>query len=115
MIYHVPSFVGWMLWFRYGLLRFRFFLSPRKAIYHYLESPGTKAYTLKETRRMLSACGFKEIRLTTKLSPGDLLTIKPSRHYGVLVYQLIWKFYPRWLIRSLGDCFGLELLIEANK
>ena len=104
-----------MLWFRYGLLNGNYFLSPRVAIYKYLESPGTKAYTLEETEKMLSACGFKEISLKTKLGPGDLLTIKPSKRYEGFFFRLIWKFYPRWLVRLLGDRFGLGLLIEASK
>lgn len=115
MIYHVPSLTGWMLWLRYGLLRGSLFLSPREAIYRYLESPGTKAYTLKETKEMLSSCGFIGINLETRLSPGDLLTIEPSERYEGQGYKLIWKLYPRRLARLLGDRFGLYLLIKARK
>ena len=115
MIYHVPSWTGWMLWLRYGLFKANPLLSPRAAIYNYLESPGTKAYTLEEAEKMLSHCGFKEVNLKTKLGPGDLLTIKPSKRYERLLFKLIWKVYPRWLIRLLGDQFGLGLLIEASK
>ena len=115
MIYHVPSWTGWMLWLRYGLLKGNPFLSPRVAIYKYLESPGTQAYTLEETEKMLSACGFKEIILKTKLGAGDLLTIKPSKRCEGFFFRLIWKSYPSWLVRLLGDGFGLGLLIEASK
>jgi len=115
MIYHVPSWTGWMLWMRYGLLKGNPFLSPCDAIYNYLESPGTKAYSLEEAEKILSTCGFKKISLKSKLSPGDLLTIKPSKHYGGLNYKLIWKFYPRRLVRLLGDRFGGCLLITATK
>ena len=115
MIYHVPSWTGWMLWLRYGLLKANPLLSPRVAIYNYLESLGTKAYTLKEAEKMISAGGFKEISLKAKLGPGDLLTIRPSKRYEGLVYKLIWKVYPRWLVRLLGDRFGLGLMIEARK
>lgn len=115
MIYHVPSWTGWMLWLRYGLFKANPLLSPRIAIYNYLESPRTKAYNLKEAEKMISSCGFKEISLKTKLGPGDLLTIRPSKRYEGLIYKLIWKVYPRWLVRILGDQFGLGLLIEASK
>ena len=115
MIYHVPSWTGWMLWLRYGLFQGNPFLRPRVAIYNYLESPGTKAYTLEEAEKMLSACGFKKITLKSKLGPGDLLTIKPSKRYEGLFFKLIWKIYPRWLVRLLGDRFGLGLMIEASK
>jgi ubiquinone/menaquinone biosynthesis C-methylase UbiE len=115
MIYHLPSWTGWMLWAQHCLLKGCPFLSPRVAIYKYLESPGTKAYTLKEAEKMLSICGFKAIRLKSKLGPGDLLTIKPSKRYEGSIFTLIWKLYPRWLVRFLGDRFGLHLLIEASK
>lgn len=104
-----------MLWLRYGLFQGNPFLRPRVAIYNYLESPGTKAYTLEEAEKMLSACGFKKITLKSKLGPGDLLTIKPSKRYEGLFFKLIWKIYPRWLVRLLGDRFGLGLMIEASK
>lgn len=115
MIYHVPSWSGWMLWLRYGLLKSKPFLSPRVAIYDHLESPGTKAYTLEEAEKMLSASGFKIIALKSKLGPGDLLNIIPSEKYGGLIFKFLWVVYPRWLIRFLGDRFGLNLLIEASK
>jgi ubiquinone/menaquinone biosynthesis C-methylase UbiE len=115
MIYHVPSWTGWMLWIRYGLLKGNPFLSPRVAIYNYLESPGTKAYTLKEAEKMLRMCGFKEVSIKTKLSSGDLLTIRQSKRYKGLIYKLIWKVYPRWLVRLFGDQYGNKLLIDARK
>ena len=115
MIYHVPSLTGWMLWLRYGLLEGSPFLLPRDAIFRNLESPGTKAYTLKEAEQMLASCGFIGINLETRLSPGDLLTIDPSERYEGQGYKLIWKLYPRRLARLLGDRFGLYLLIKARK
>lgn len=104
-----------MFWLRYGLFNGNPFLSSRAAIYKYLESPGTKAYTLKEAERILATCGFTKISIESKLGPGDLLTIKPSKRYAGFMYKMIWKAYPRWLVRLLGDRFGIELLIEASK
>ncbi len=84
-------------------------------MYEQLESPGTKAYTVTEAEHMFEKLGFKCIRVTTKLGPGDLLTIEPSKKYQGLAYRLVWTFYPRWLVRLLGDRFGLYLLIMAEK
>lgn len=115
MIYHVPSWAGFMLYLRYGLARGRVGKSMKNAIFEHLESPGTKAYTLSEADELLRSVGFREIDLSTKLSPGDLLQIRPSAKYQSWLAKLIWKVYPRWLVRMLGHRFGLYLLIEAKK
>ena len=115
MIYHIPSWVGWMLWFRFGLLRLRPWLSARKAIFKYLESPGTQAYTLSEARKLFERTKFCQIQVKSVLGPGDLLLIHPSKRYQSFIYRLFWSIYPRCLVRVLGNCFGLELLIQGKK
>lgn len=115
MIYHVPSWTGFLLWTRHHLMKGKVWKSPRKAIFDFLESPGTKAYTVREAREMMQRVGFQNVDLRTKLCPGDLLTIKPSKKYQGAFYKLVWKLYPKWLVRALGDRFGLELLIEGAK
>ena len=115
MVYHTPSWTGWMLWGIHGLLRGRPFKSPKRIVYERLESPGTKAYSSREISELLSGTGFEDISARTKLGPGDLLTIKPSGRYQSLAAHVIWKIYPRWMIRLLGDKFGLGLLVEARK
>lgn len=115
MVYHVPSVTGWLLWLRYSLLTGKWFKTPRQAIYENLESPGTKAYTVPEMNELLTKTGFKNIRLKTKLVFGDLLLNKRSSKFQSGLYDLIWKIYPRWLIRLLGDKYGFFLFIEAEK
>jgi SAM-dependent methyltransferase len=115
MIYHVPCWAGWLLWLQYGLLRGRPHETVKSAIFHHLESPGTKAYTLSEADALLARVGLKGAKLWTKLGPGDLLTIKPSKRYQSRIFKLIWRCYPRWLVRRMGDQYGLCLLIEAEK
>jgi ubiquinone/menaquinone biosynthesis C-methylase UbiE len=115
MVYHIPSVTGLILWVRYCLFTGRFFKSPRWAIYRQLESPGTKAYTIREMRRLLEKNGFVNVKLYTKLGFGDLLLNKPSKKYQSRFYRLIWKLYPRWLIKLFGDKYGFLLFIEANK
>lgn len=115
MIYHVPSWGGLMLYIRFGLACGKPGMTMKQAIFSGLESPGTKAYTLEEARGLVSGVGFEEIRTSAKLAPGDLLTIKPSNNYRSQIYKLIWRTYPRWLVRRIGDRYGLTLLIEARK
>jgi ubiquinone/menaquinone biosynthesis C-methylase UbiE len=115
MVYHVPSIVGWMLWVRYCLLRGRFWRTPRQAMYEHLESPGTKAYRVREMQEMLARAGFVDIQVRPRLSFGDLLQNVRSEKYRSPVYAIVWKLYPRWLIRLLGDRFGNALFINARK
>jgi ubiquinone/menaquinone biosynthesis C-methylase UbiE len=115
MVYHVPSWTGAMLYLQHGPARGKFRTSLKEAIYKNLESPGTKAYTVGEASQLLGKVGFTDLNLSTKLGPGDLLTIKPSKKYDTPVHKIIWRAYPRWLVRLLGDRYGLYLLIEARK
>ena len=115
MLYHIPSWTGWMLWFRFCLLRFKPWVAPKEAIFKYLESPGTEAYTLQEARRLFESAQFQEIEAGSVLGPGDLLCIYPSKKYSSFIYRILWLIYPRWLVRLLGNSFGLELLLQAKK
>jgi len=113
MIYHVPSWTGLMLWAVHGAARLRPWLSPRRAIYEHLESPGTKAYTLAEARALMR--GFEDVELETALLAGDLLAMRPSARYQSPVHRLLWAVYPRKLIKRFGARLGLGLLIRARK
>jgi SAM-dependent methyltransferase len=113
MVYHVPSVVGWLLWGVHAAGRGRPWRSPRWAIYHHLESPGTKAYTRPDAGRLFRQ--FSQVTITTSLNPGDLLLMRPSSRYQSSMAALAWRMYPRWLVRALGDRFGLNLMIEARK
>ena len=115
MIYHVPSWTGFLLWVRYGLLAGRPLVSQKQVIFEELESPGTKAYTLAEARRLVLSAGFRDVSVESRLCPGDFLNIVPSARYRGRLYRMVWRLYPRWLVRLLGDRFGLNLLIRAAK
>jgi hypothetical protein len=65
------------------------------------------------TRRPFAA--FSQVTVTSRLGPGDLLTVKPSARYSSRWMQLAWRLYPRWMVRLLGDRFGLGLLVHAVK
>jgi ubiquinone/menaquinone biosynthesis C-methylase UbiE len=110
MIYHHPSITGFMLWLRYGWLRGK---SLREIVQERLESPGTKSYTREEARAMLQ--GFEQIEFRQAFSPGDLLLNQPSARFQGFAYWMIWRLYPRFLVRRFGAKLGLFLLISARK
>lgn len=113
MIYHKYSFVGFMLWVRYALLQGRLLTSLGEIYARYLESPGTKAYTIAEARELFR--GFARVEIETVLTHGDLLSSSAGqRHKGALlsVARVIW---PRWLIQRHFKKQGLFMLITAEK
>jgi hypothetical protein len=112
MIYHRPSVTGFVLWLLYGLGRLRPWRSPRSIIYEHLGSPGTKVFTVEEARELFTA--FRSVSVRSKLGAGDLLTMKPSAKYQSRLARLAWAIYPRWVIKRVGDRYGLGLLITAT-
>lgn len=113
MVYHTRSIVGYMLWIRYALLRGRPGRSLADVYAEHLESPGTKAYSIDEARRLLGK--FSEVHIETVLTHGDLLTSDAGqRHRGILlsIAKVIW---PRSLIRLFLPRDGLFLLARAKK
>jgi ubiquinone/menaquinone biosynthesis C-methylase UbiE len=110
MIYHHPSLTGLMLWLRHGWLRGK---SMRRTVHDHLESPGTKSYTQEEARTLLQ--GFEQIEFRQVFSPGDLLLHEPSARFQELAYRILWRLYPRFLVRRFGRRLGLFLLISARK
>ena len=113
MIYHSRSIVGALLWLRYGLLAGHPGGGLTKIYAEHLESPGTKAYSLRDARELFAI--FGKSRLTTQLSFGDLLMGEVGqRHRGALL-GVARRLWPRWLIRRFFADYGLMLLIEAVK
>jgi len=115
MVYHKYSPVGWMLWIKYGLLKLRPFKSLKSIYAEYLESPGTKAYTIKEAHELTKSFSKNEIKV--QLSFGDLLEGNVgARHRGFLL-NLSKILYPKTLIKLIANFFplGLYLLIKVEK
>lgn len=113
MIYHKWSLVGYMLWIRYALLRLRPWMTLTEIYASYLESPGTKAYSTEEAKRMFQAFSAAQIR--TVLMHGDLLeSAAGQRHSGALL-SLARRFWPRKLLRKFAGAHGLFMLIRAVK
>jgi ubiquinone/menaquinone biosynthesis C-methylase UbiE len=112
MIYHRPSFVGMMLWARYGLAAGHPARSLTDIYANHLESPGTKGYTVAEARRLVAPFGACQIRIA--ISFGDLLLGEVGQQHSGRGLMLAKRFWPRPLIRRLPG-LGLYLLIEAKK
>jgi SAM-dependent methyltransferase len=113
MIYHKYSLVGYMLWVRYALFRGRPWLTLSNIYSSYLESPGTKAYSVEEARALFSA--FSEVNITTRLSHADLLESEAGQRHCGLLLQLARKLWPRSILKRLFPRQGLCMLIEAEK
>lgn len=113
MIYNKWSMVGLMLWIRYALLGLRPWLTLTQIYARYLESPGTKAYSVSEARKLFSA--FSKVKIRTVLTHGDLLESDAGqRHQGPLL-SLTRKIWPRALLKRFCPTMGLFMLIEAEK
>lgn len=113
MIYHKWSLIGFMLWVRYALVELRPWLTLNQIYARYLESPGTKAYSVAEARKLFSA--FSEVKIGIILTHGDLLESSAGqRHQGVTL-SLARKIWPRQFIRRFFPNVGLFMLIDARK
>jgi SAM-dependent methyltransferase len=111
MVYHARSIVGYLLWARYALLAGRPWRTLAEVYAAHLESPGTKAYTHDEARRLFS--GFSRVSISTELSNGDLLEGEAGQRHRGAALALARRVWPRRLIRRFGRGRGLFLLIEA--
>jgi SAM-dependent methyltransferase len=113
MIYHKWSLIGMMLWVRYALLGFKPWLSLREIYARYLESPGTKAYSVAEAQLLFSK--FSEVNIRTVLTHGDLLESGAGQRHRGLLLEVARKVWPRRLIKRFFPNAGLFMLIEATK
>jgi len=113
MIYHKWSLVGYMLWLRYALLRLRPWMSLREIYARYLESPGTKAYSVEEARRMFAAFTSVDIRIC--LTHGDLLESDAGQRHRSLLLRVVRAIWPREVLRRTAASHGLFMLIRAVK
>ena len=113
MIYQRRSIIGYMLWLRYALLRGRPLTSLDTLYAKYLESPGTKTYSLEEAAALFP--GARDVRTSSVLTHGDLLeTDVGQRHRGPLL-KIARSVWPRWFIRRAMPGHGLFLLVQGFK
>ena len=113
MIYHKHSLIGYMLWLRYGLLAGRPWRSLDDIYSGHLESPGTKAYTVDEARRLFGR--FSASKISTILTHGDLLESDAGQRHRGWLLSMAKRLWPRPLLRVTLPGHGLFMLIEARK
>jgi len=107
------SFVGFRLWIRYALLRLRPWMTLTEIYSRYLESPGTKAYTVREAKEMFAK--FRSVDICTVLTHGDLLESAAGQRHGGAMLAIARRIWPSGLIRRLAPTRGLFMLITATK
>jgi SAM-dependent methyltransferase len=113
MIYHKCSFVGYMLWLRYGLGKGRPRTSLAEIYDRYLESPGTKAYTVDDARALFAR--FEVDKIETTLTHADLLTSPVGQRHRGPALDIARRVWPRRLIQRFFPSHGLFLMVWARK
>jgi len=113
MIYHRRSMVGYMLWLRYALMLGRPWISLTAIYARYLESPGTKAYSVDDAGLLFAAASL--VRCHVELTHGDLLTSAAGQRHRGWLLSLARRCWPRGLIQRYFPRHGLYLLIEGEK
>lgn len=112
MIYHRHSLIGYMLWLRYALMAGRPFTGLDEIYAKYLESPGTKAYTVTQAAALFADA--EDVTVWPELTHGDLLESDAGqRHEGPLLDLARW-IWPRRLLRKFATDKGLFLLISGR-
>lgn len=102
-----------MLWLRYALLVGKPFTTLTMIYAQYLESPGTKAYSEPEARKLFSK--FEKVSIKIQLSHGDLLTSQAGQRHTGGMLNVARKIWPRWFFTRFCHRNGLFMMIEATK
>ena len=100
MLYHRHSLVALQLYLLFGLFALRPRRSLKDIIASHHESPGTKAYSVAEARRMFSA--FKDLEIEVHLTPYDLRYKRD-------------RYLPRWVGRLIPQRLGWFMVIRGRK
>jgi SAM-dependent methyltransferase len=95
MIYGRRSLAALKAWVRHALLRARPWRSLADVLWHHVESVGTKAYTVRETRGLLA--GFAAAEVAPLLTSYDLAS------------------FPCWLARFFPNDWGWFITFRATR
>lgn len=106
MIYNRNSLFAFYRYFQSALLKGKPFWSFKKVLYYHQESPGTKAFTLNETKKMLASLPVKIVQLKAPVTNHDLLYYK-SKPFQWIAYVLACIF--GW------NRVGWFMMIELDK
>jgi ubiquinone/menaquinone biosynthesis C-methylase UbiE len=106
MIYNRHSLLVYYKWIYYALLKGKPWKSLHWVMFHHQESPGTKAYTLGEVRRILSKYPVRNTQVKATATSYDLLYNRPK-----LVRRIAYLLA---CILGMDKC-GFYLTIEMDK
>jgi ubiquinone/menaquinone biosynthesis C-methylase UbiE len=81
MLYNRHSLRAFKCWTKHALLKGRPWKGLRWALWHHMESIGTKAYTRKELERMLAPLGLTDISMETFITTSDRMLRESSPHW----------------------------------
>jgi SAM-dependent methyltransferase len=109
MIYHSPSLVALQAYLLYGLLWGRPFRSMDEILARHVESPGTKAYTIREARELFADLDGLEV--VPRITTYDLRFPVTSTGPGVELFVRLGRI----LRNTLPQRWGWNLLIHGRK
>lgn len=102
MLYHRRSLFALQAWVRYALLRGRPWRSVAEVLAGNIESPGTKAYTVREARALFEEAGFVEVAAETVVTVWDARLVRRV-------------FLPAWCRALIPGRWGWFLVVRARK
>jgi len=106
MVYNRHSLWTFFLWGKTAFLKGRPWKSLTWSLYHYQESPGTKAYTARELQKMLARISGIRFKVDSWITVYDSLDLVRSR----------WlRLIGGLLARILGGKFGWYMTMDIIK
>lgn len=100
MLYHKPSVVALQMYLVFGLLWLRPWRSVNDILASYHESPGTRAYTVGETRQMFSM--FQNVKVDIRVTSYDL------RYWRDM-------YLPLWVRKIVPHQLGWNIIVRGRK
>ena len=113
MIYNKWSITGLMLWVRYAFLTMRPWISLNKVYEEFLESPGTKAFSVSEASQLFKK--FSEVDIKIQLNHSDLLEDGVGQRHPGIILNIAKTLWPKRIIKTFFKSMGLYLLVIARK
>ena len=105
MLYHKPSLVVLQLYLLNGLFKMKPFRDVDEIIANHLESPGTRAFTRKQTENLFQR--FNNLSIQTVVTRYDLRYFR-DRHKRD-------KYFPDWFRKFIPNCLGWYIVIKGKK
>ena len=106
MVYNKHSLGTFYVWLKYAFLRGKPWKRFSWCLSNYQESPGTKAYTVKEIREMLGEFALEKIEIKSKQTYVDTLELSKKK---------IVRLFGGFLSTIFRDYFGWFLMFQFRK